>query len=48
MQELIWVGNTLYPRWLVIAVPVALVVVPFMIYGLVSFVQIVWRVVGHR
>lgn len=23
MNELIWVGNTLYPRWFVIAVPAA-------------------------
>lgn len=44
MNELIWIGNTLYPRWFVIAVPVAMVAVPFGIYGLVSLIRLVWRV----
>lgn len=36
MSELIWVGNTLYPRWFVIAVPLALVLTPFLLV-------LVWR-----
>ena len=36
MSELIWVGNTLYPRWFVFAVPMALVAAPFVIAGIVT------------
>ena len=34
MTDLIWVGNTLYPRWFVFAVPIAIVIVPYLIAGI--------------
>jgi hypothetical protein len=36
MNDLIWIGNTLYPRWLVMAVPLALIFAPYLVAGVVS------------
>lgn len=36
MNDLIWIGNTLYPRWFVMAVPLALVITPYVIAAVVS------------
>ncbi len=43
MNDLIWVGNTLYPRWFAIAVPVALISVPFLVVGIASLVRRICR-----
>ena len=43
MNELIWVGNTLYPRWFVIAVPIVIIVM-ISIVGVMPFVVVwVWK-----
>ena len=44
MAELIWVGNTIYPRWFVIAVPTALALAPFLLIGVV---RLAWHI-AHR
>lgn len=36
MDELIWVGNTLYPRWFVIAVPAAVFLTGLLLVGIAS------------
>lgn len=43
MNELIWIGNTLYPRWFVFAVPVLVAIA--LIGGIVLLVKIatIWR-----
>lgn len=38
MNELIWVGNTLYPRWFVLAVPTAIFLTPLLIAGVIRLV----------
>jgi hypothetical protein len=39
MNDLIWVGNTLYPRWIVIAVAVVLFIAPFMVASVVQILR---------
>jgi hypothetical protein len=36
MNDLIWIGNTLYPRWIVLAVPLALILTPYLVAAAVS------------
>ncbi len=36
MTDLIWIGNTLYPRWIVFAVPLLVVVAIYVFAALVS------------
>ncbi len=31
MDDLIWIGNTLYPRWFVMAIPAAVFIAPFLV-----------------
>lgn len=38
MSDLIWVGNTLYPRWFVIIIVVMVFLTPFIIAGIVQIV----------
>lgn len=40
MTDLIWVGNTLLPRWIVFAVPIALVMLPYLIAGVIATLRL--------
>lgn len=37
MNDLIWIGNTLYPRWFVIAIAAAVFIAPFVIAAIIQF-----------
>ena len=39
MSDLIWIGNTLYPRWFVIGVVGLVFLTPFVIGALVSILR---------
>jgi len=36
MTDLIWIGNTLYPRWIVFAIPIVVVVAIYVFAAIVS------------
>lgn len=36
MTDLIWIGNALFPRWIVFAVPIAAVIVVYLFAYLVT------------
>ena len=39
MNELIWIGNTLYPRWFVIAFVAGNFLVPFVMAGIIAIMR---------
>lgn len=49
MNDLIWIGNTLYPRWFVLFVTVGCIPTAFLLtYSLFKIVQIIRRNMNYE